>query len=130
MRTLSAKDSERVGAGEGVGLAARPGEGAGAANGLLLLLVEEAPEEKGFALAETLPVRVEEPNRLAPRSGFGAAGFFSSSSFFSPFEGAGFCSSFWRGGWCWGSIFSFLTARRARILPGLRLQALRGQEKM
>lgn len=126
MRTLSAKDSERVGAGEGVGLAARLGEGAGAANGLLLLLVEEAPEEKGFALAETLPVRVEEPNRLAPRSGFAAAGFFSSSSF----GGSGFCSSLWRGGCCWGSIFSFLVARRARILPGLRLQALRGQEKM
>jgi hypothetical protein len=115
--TLSAKASDREvvdGAVVEVSLACVGAAVEGAANGLLGS-AEDVFDEKGFGFAETLPVREVVPNRLAPRSCFGASTFCCLSSF-------GFSSGFRVA--C--SILSFLTARNALMLPGFLLHAFLG----
>ena len=120
MRTLSANVSERLFAV----VCAGPGEGV--ANGLLLVLLLLLPacdEEKGLAFAEIFPVRAPAPNRLAPKSCFGAGSLFSVSGF-SCFSSVCCC-------FCGvGSILIFLVARRALIQPGFRTHAFLGHEKI
>lgn len=120
MRTLSAKVSESVFTDWDSGFfgvvffcEGPVGVDEGVAKGFACAEDEAGAEENGFAFPDTLPVREVAPNKLAPRSCFGASG--CGSSLFS----SGFSSAF---GFAGCSILSFLVARRALMLPGLRLQ--------
>jgi hypothetical protein len=125
-RTLSAKES----ASALVSLLVGVGDGAGAADfGIAKGLAPPAAgapklEEKGFAFAETLPVRDVAPNRLAPRSCFGFSGAGVGSGAFS--TGFFFSSCLW----AWGFSRLILRVERyARMLPGLRLHGFLGHPK-
>ena len=118
IRTLSAKDSVRVvtvwdsGCLVAFSCEELAAGVAGVAKGFACAEDEPDEAENGFAFPDTLPVRDPAPNKFAPRSCFGASGFFS-SSFFSVSSVLGFAAC---------STLIFLVARRALMLPCLRLQ--------
>lgn len=86
-------------------------KGLGFGFGFAFEFAGDEDELKGFAFPDTLPVSESAPNKLAPRSCLEGCSF--SCSFDSAFFGFS-CST-----------LIFFVARRALILPGLRLQVLR-----